>query len=130
MPIPVQQQDRQFAVANLQRHWDDAFQGRALEALTEKLRRSEENAMFHDYYSKSFDVIRSSGMGKSRLVNEMGGTIITISFALRRPGETGFPPCDTEVYDFPTGGSGSDNANAYIRALAFLGGFISSRKLL
>jgi hypothetical protein len=86
--------------------------------------------MSHEYYSKSFDIIQSSGMGKSRLVREMGGTILTISFALRRRGETGFPPCDLEVYDFLLGGSGKDYDNAHIRAVAFLGGFISSRKPL
>jgi hypothetical protein len=130
MPIPVKQQERQIAIANLQHHWDDAFQGKALEALTEKLRRSEENAMLHDYYSKSFDIIQSSGMGKSRLVYAMGETIITISFALRRAGETGYPPCDPEVYNFLMAGPGKNYADVHIRALAFLGGFISSRKLL
>jgi hypothetical protein len=64
------------------------------------LRRSEENSMEHNYYAKQFDIIHSSGMGRSRLVREMGGTAITISFALRRAGEPGLLPCDREVYVF------------------------------
>jgi len=42
-------------------------------------------------YSKTFDIIQSTGMGKSRVVHEVGFEIMSISFVLRRSDQAGFP---------------------------------------
>jgi hypothetical protein len=39
-------------------------------------------------------------MGKSRLADEMGKTNFQFPFVFRNPGETGYPPDDTEITDY------------------------------
>jgi hypothetical protein len=52
------------------------------------------------YYCKLIPILHSSGMGKSRLVNEIGKDIFTISFTLRSGEERGYPPGDPEITRF------------------------------
>ncbi|KAF8533047.1 hypothetical protein BDD12DRAFT_529365 [Trichophaea hybrida] len=119
---------RNMEVEYLSQHWGDDFQGRALEAFMEKLKTPMTNTTGSEcnYYSKSFDILQSSGMGKSRLVREMGFRMLVISFALRRPDDTGFPPCDPEIFNFLNQGNGTDMKDTHTRALSLLGGLVQA----
>ncbi|KAF8535758.1 hypothetical protein BDD12DRAFT_891842 [Trichophaea hybrida] len=119
---------RNTEVEYISQHWGDDFQGRALEAFMEKLKTpmTDTTGSECNYYSKSFDILQSSGIGKSRLVREMGFRMLVISFALRRPDDTGFPPSDPEIFDFLNQGNGTDMKNTHTRALSLLGGLVQA----
>ena len=51
-------------------------------------------------YCKMLPIIQSSGMWKSRVVDEIGRRIFTTVFTLRDNGSTGYPPGDPEVMAF------------------------------
>ena len=94
---PVSSNER--GMETLRKHWADEFAGNALDALVSRLKLAQANFLENEkssqcaengLYSNSFDVFQSSGMGKSRLVSELGKKMMTISFVLRYPGQTGF----------------------------------------
>lgn len=99
---------------SLRRHSTDEYLGSAIMGLSVRLSRDEATFNSAKQYSKSLDIIQSGGMGKSRLVNEMGKTIFTMTFALRKPRETGFPPGDRDIFDFILNGVGTDLFNVHV----------------
>ena len=117
--------NRKRAVQNSVPYWTESYGGDALNGLVEKLRSAEANFISKRYYSKTVDIIQSSGCGKSRLVAEAGKLMLQISFPLRYDQDTGFPPGDPEVFSFLTGGR-MDYQNTHGRAIAFLAASISS----
>jgi len=52
------------------------------------------------HYAKLLPVIQSSGVGKSRLLDEVCRHRLGVTFTLRLPHETGFPPGDIEITKF------------------------------
>jgi hypothetical protein len=80
-----------------------------------------------EYYSEYFDIVRSSGNGKSLFVSEVGGTTITIS---SRRGEIGSPPCGRQVYGFLMSGFGKDYTGAHVRTVKFFRGVVAARKFV
>ena len=111
--------------------WADRFAGNALEALVSRLKSAEANFLENEQsaknklfsrvqYVKSINVVQSTGMGKSRLVSQLGKKMMTISFVLRYPGQTGFPPGDKEVFEFLLKGNGFDTQQTHERAVCFL----------
>jgi len=83
-------------------HWCGTFAGDSLMALSAAIRNYEPNWTndYSMYYSKSIPIIQSSGMGKSRLADEMGKTNFQFAFVFRSYGDTGYPPGDPEIIDY------------------------------
>ena len=90
-------------------------------ALLEKIKNAENFWNQDDYYPKAFDIIQSSGTGKSWLVSELGKHVLSVCFVLRKPGETGFPPGDPEIFSFLMEGDGHNRKDAHDRAAVLLG---------
>lgn len=82
--------NRMRGVQNSLPWWTDTYGGDALKGLLETPRNSEEEFHTRAYYSKSLDVIQSSGSSKSRMMAECGNFMIQISFPLRFDQEAGF----------------------------------------
>lgn len=53
-----------------------------------------------EYYSKAIYLMQSSRAGKSRLANEYGNITPMVTFVIREPTQSGFPPSDEPVYSF------------------------------
>ncbi|KAF8325743.1 hypothetical protein F5887DRAFT_1289437 [Amanita rubescens] len=51
-------------------------------------------------YAKIISVLQSSGMGKSRMLTEVGNHIFTLPICLRHPASPGYPPSDEGVYSY------------------------------
>ena len=113
-----------YSLDDIREHWDDDFEGGALKVWAKRLILAEENFQRDnpEHYAKAIDIVQSSGMGKSRLVSEMAKKVMTISFVLRNPGETGFPPGDMEILDFLLAGDPQSVQNTHMRAMCLLGG--------
>ncbi|KAI0260662.1 hypothetical protein BC834DRAFT_534129 [Gloeopeniophorella convolvens] len=58
-------------------------------------------------YFQHANIVNSSGTGKSRMVDELSKTIITVPMCLRDPASTGFPPPDDALRDWLLEGSRS-----------------------
>jgi len=122
------------SLRDIMKHWDDDFHGGALVALLNRLRLAEKNfgraentrtannGASQGQYAKTLDIVQSSGTGKSRLVSEMAKKLMSITFVLRKPGETGFPPGDTEVFNYLLGGNPYRMQDAHTRAMCLLAG--------
>jgi len=83
-------------------HWCGNYGGNSLQALEASIRNYHAN-WTSDYaisYSKSINIVQSSGMGKSRLADEMGKKNFQFAFVFRNPGDTGYPPGDTEITNY------------------------------
>ncbi|RPB29106.1 hypothetical protein L211DRAFT_845125 [Terfezia boudieri ATCC MYA-4762] len=104
-------------VSQLRQHWTDKYHGQSLAALMDKLSDAEQNWERQKLYVKAFNIVQSSGMGKSRLVAELGKEIMTLSFALRKRGETEFPPGDILAW-YIQSDSHSDLIQEWSRILA------------
>ena len=88
------------SVQGLQAAWARPFQGNALVNLCTVLDSLEQRYPEASYYAKILPIIQSSGVGKSRLVDELCKSRVGLSFALRKKGQTGYPPGDVEVTEF------------------------------
>jgi len=69
---------------------------------------------------KIVNIVRSHGMGKSRLVSELAKRRMMVSFVLRKPGETAFPPGDAEVSEFLLAGNAYCMQDSHTRAICLL----------
>ena len=122
---------------NIMENWGGGYKGRAFEIFCQRLILAEtifqeaEQKVKDDkntnagHYAKTINIVQSSGTGKSRLVSEMARKVMTITFVLRLPGETGFPPGDSGVLDFILRNSHSQK-EAHMRAVCLLGGTFST----
>ncbi|KAF8246830.1 hypothetical protein K440DRAFT_661732 [Wilcoxina mikolae CBS 423.85] len=72
------------------------------------------------YYCKLIPIIQSSGMGKSRLVDETSKDLFTISFTLRSGEESGYPPGDPEVTEYMDSSLEMGDAHMHARAAALI----------
>ncbi|KAH9082104.1 hypothetical protein EDB83DRAFT_613711 [Lactarius deliciosus] len=100
------------------RSWLSPFAGeQVLEALAEHIveeRRKEGT------YAPFCSIVQSSGMGKSRLVDEFSKTNFLIPINLRRSGASGFPPPDDVVRDLLTQRDPVGKNKTFGRSLYFL----------
>lgn len=80
--------------------WSKEFKGASLTALCRYLEEQERTWSHQNYYAKTIPVIQSSGMGKSRLLSELGKTTVSVYYTTRDPHETGYPPGDKMIRDF------------------------------
>ena len=88
-------------------HWSDGFLGGSLQALKWTLlvnealiRAAESNDLLQEYYSKSLNLLQSSGTGKSKLLDELAKDNFTFTFVSRKESDTGFPPGDNDISRF------------------------------
>ncbi|KAF8430602.1 hypothetical protein BGX38DRAFT_1146839 [Terfezia claveryi] len=100
--ISPTQSELNDALQKVYRHWNTKFCGHAKLALQEKLLLYENTTrQYHqNFYAKIIPIIQSSGMGKSRLMDELSKIHLTILFTFRKNGESGFPPGDPEITRF------------------------------
>jgi hypothetical protein len=123
------------SIEDIKKHWADDFRGGALSVwgsrltqaekifrLAEKKVEDNKGKKIPGHYAKTIDIVQSSGMGKSRLISEMAKEVMTISFVLRKPGQTGFPPGDMEVLDFVLQADSKSAEETHTRAMCLLGG--------
>jgi len=82
--------------------WCGNHGGDSLQALEVTIQHYQANwtSDYADGYSKSINIFQSSGMGKSRLADEMGKKNFQFAFVFRNPGDTGYPPGDTEITNY------------------------------
>jgi len=130
---PAHVDDQQVATLHaLHEQWTSEYIGQSLHALKEKLTiyntRFQTNS---DLYARIMAIVQSSGTGKSRLVDELGGDALSISFTLRENGASGYPPGDPEIVKFlkvDNWNVGDKNFNAackHARLISFLGAAVS-----
>ena len=83
----------------LQKDWNNTYFPHSLVALRSLVRHYQLlNA--EQYYAKTLVFVQSSGMGKSRLADAFGQLCPMITFILRDPETSGFPPPDEEIRSF------------------------------
>ena len=73
------------------RSWNEQYVGQAWKILEEKVRDASKEDGFK--YVRFFTLVQSSGMGKSRLIDEYSNHHIVIPLCLREDDETGELSC-------------------------------------
>jgi hypothetical protein len=110
----------------LQQQWSSHYVGQSLDALKDKLKGYHRSFERNEgLYARIMPIIQSSGTGKSRLVNELAGSVLGIAFTLRENGSTGYPPGDPEVVQFLKADLKLDPALEQARIICFLGAAIT-----
>ncbi|KAH9042332.1 hypothetical protein EDB84DRAFT_1472869 [Lactarius hengduanensis] len=100
------------------RSWWTPFAGEhVLEALTDHI---AEERRKKGSYVPFCSIVQSSGMGKSRLVDEFSKTNFLIPINLRQAGARGFPPPDDAVRDLLTQPDPVGGNKTFVRSLHFL----------
>ncbi|KAG6808840.1 hypothetical protein H0H92_002627 [Tricholoma furcatifolium] len=92
--------------------WNADYIGTAAQALVAHVERYRKGARLTNgisyYYGNFASIIQSSGMGKSRLIKELGKDYFVINMNIGR-GKESYPPPDRSVRDFLTKYSNTDN---------------------
>jgi hypothetical protein len=105
-------------------HWHDTYGGSSLEGLRMTIQNCEEEwgSEYARCYSKSINIFQSSGMGKSRLADELGKSNLEFSFVFRKPWDSGYPPGDPEITNYFRGTShASILAASFYAAIGMIG---------
>ncbi|KAF8345733.1 hypothetical protein F5887DRAFT_154644 [Amanita rubescens] len=97
--------------------WERPYDGEAAEALWTHI-EDHYNPTRNNVYAHFCSVVQSSGMGKSRTVDELGKKHFSIPINLRDERSNGYPPADHQVRDFLT--TKSTEAVSYRRACCFI----------
>jgi hypothetical protein len=113
--------------ALVEEHWADEFSGGAIKGILDRFTAFDEVFKKEGagaspqgaFYAKVLNLIQSSGVGKSRSVDELGKQLLGVTFVLRRDGETGYPPGDPSVLQFLTCGN-TRKDNVHQRAVALI----------
>ncbi|THH11518.1 hypothetical protein EW146_g8010 [Bondarzewia mesenterica] len=99
-PIHVETATEQATRLNL--HFHREFKGLAVERFVKTIPHYEAMYDLRKHYGRIIPIVQSSGTGKSRLVEELGYHIPSLSVCFRRgtsPAQ-GWPPSDSPAYDF------------------------------
>ncbi|PBK71265.1 hypothetical protein ARMSODRAFT_1003086 [Armillaria solidipes] len=96
--------------------WSREFQGSGVKALEQHIWHYLVVKSVPYPYTAFMSITQSSGMGKSRLIDEFSKIHFVIPLNLRDPSSTGFPPSDKEVYSYLT----SSEANSVPHICRFL----------
>ncbi|KAF8324798.1 hypothetical protein F5887DRAFT_1022029 [Amanita rubescens] len=97
--------------------WEHTYIGQAAEALWTHI-GNHYKPRSDTVYAQFCSVVQSSGMGKSRTVDELGKEHFSIPINLRDEQSSGYPPADHEVRVFLT--AGGTEVQSYLRALYFI----------
>ena len=110
--------------------WNEPYYGDSVDALEKTLIRYEGNteSEARQLYAKMLPIIQSSGMGKSRLVDELSRRLITTTFTLRQNESSGYPPGDPEVTAFVRGSFSKLSWFVHGRAVALMAGIVQQSK--
>ena len=89
--------------SSLELHWRDQFMGGAKDIFASVLPKNDEDMAKapQTRYSRAIILVQSSGMGKSRLLDEYGKICPVVNFILRPEGVTGYPPIDVVTTGVP-----------------------------
>ncbi|KAF8138824.1 hypothetical protein EV363DRAFT_1314913 [Boletus edulis] len=102
--------------------WRDAYVGEGVDALWEHIQTSFEmssrSGSNRRVYAKYCPVVQSSGMGKSRAVDEMSKYHFVIPVNLLSPESSGYPPRDQPAYDYLI--KSYSREEAFLRSCSFL----------
>ncbi|THH04459.1 hypothetical protein EW145_g5506, partial [Phellinidium pouzarii] len=98
--------------------WRENYAGKAQHELLAYMRDYMDKRNEGKNYARYTTVIQSSGMGKSRMIDELAKIVFVIPLCLRSS-DKGFPPPDDNVRDYIT--DKYDEAIVNIRSVAFLG---------
>ncbi|KAF8519088.1 hypothetical protein BU17DRAFT_47994, partial [Hysterangium stoloniferum] len=104
-----------------QRAWEQDYVGTAVEGLElhiKKYYRTNVEGTEKMHYAHYTSIIQSSGMGKSRLIDEFAKSHFVIRMNLRGANTGGFPPPDDNLREFLV--AETDRDASYHRAYAFL----------
>ncbi|KIM81083.1 hypothetical protein PILCRDRAFT_9111 [Piloderma croceum F 1598] len=106
--------EEEVSYAATLRSWDTVYEGDVAQAVICYVTRRHMDDTKREY-AKYIFIILSSGMGKSRMIDEVSKTKFTIPLCLRS-GITGFPAPDTEVRDFLTRKCNETSATTRVHA--------------
>ncbi|KAK2464489.1 hypothetical protein APHAL10511_003468 [Amanita phalloides] len=109
---------RQDQVVATEESWEHPFQGSAAIGLWEHITTHYKHSDNIEVYAPFASIVQSSGMGKSRTVDELAKDHFIIPINLRGARSTGYPPADHSVRDYLT--SAISKHDAFDRASAFL----------
>ncbi|KAF8536756.1 hypothetical protein BDD12DRAFT_889430 [Trichophaea hybrida] len=86
---------------DLSRAWNSEYShGGTASIFRSVLKASEDNFEPGTHYAKVIAIVQSSGVGKSRMVDQLSKEIPAIVYTLRKPLQTGYPPGDPEILQF------------------------------
>ncbi|KAF8554213.1 hypothetical protein OG21DRAFT_1484826 [Imleria badia] len=102
--------------------WEREYVGDAADALWEHIREWYKKAQSPDagqsFYAKYVAIVQSSGMGKSRAIDEMSKSRFVIPVILRASDSSGYPPSDKPAYEYLIGSN--SQRDAFLRSCSFL----------
>lgn len=84
---------------HLRDHWKKRYLGSACIRLTDTIQEYQQESS-REFYSKAIHLLQSSGTGKSRLAHEYGNIVPMVTFVIREPTHSAFPPSDEPVFNF------------------------------
>ncbi|KAA8908792.1 hypothetical protein FN846DRAFT_1010507 [Sphaerosporella brunnea] len=87
-------------LATVQSAWRDHFLGNTLTVFRAVLATANASFDPDEHYSKFMPILQSSGMGKSRLIDQYAALTVGVVFTLRKGEQTGYPPGDVEITRF------------------------------
>jgi hypothetical protein len=85
------------SISDLQKAWNDEFIPQTLSTFIEAITANHRTFDITKHYSKFTPIVQSSGVGKSRLVDEFSKKVLGILFTFRMNDDTGYPPGDPEI---------------------------------
>ena len=121
------------SLRSMQVAWRQPFAGELYHSLLRVV--DEQDVNFQDregsmkHYAKIIPIVQSSGMGKSKLLDQCCLVRLGIVFTLRLHGETGFPPGDLEITDLLRD-SVAETKSQHTTVVAFLSSTITQGKKL
>ncbi|PCH37334.1 hypothetical protein WOLCODRAFT_29060, partial [Wolfiporia cocos MD-104 SS10] len=117
---------RQDEVEATLKSWNEKFRGNCVQAFLKYIDMKREDKEDRQVYARYCAIVQSSGMGKSRLMKEVGHERIVIPICLREMGSTGFPPRDASVCNFFENAQGGGRKQALLASYTFLSSIFES----
>ena len=87
-------------ISDLQKAWNDDYVPQTLGTFIEAITANHWDFDLTMHYSKFTPIVQSSGVGKSRLVDEFSKKVLGILFTFRMSDDTGYPPGDPEIREY------------------------------
>ena len=87
-------------VAYLRQAWEQEYTGPALQIFQKQVQHLHNTFDDSLHYAKVLAIVQSSGVGKSRLVDEFSKRHLGVVYTLRGGDESGYPPGDIEISTF------------------------------
>jgi hypothetical protein len=126
------EQEGSYEMAMLRRtksSFERPYIGKSLDAFIEHTAKINRTFKGSESYGRIMSTVQSSGVGKSKLFDELGKRVLLVGFCLRENGETGYPPGDPEILSYLKGYLGAAesfqtpavlNLHAHTRAISLI----------